>query len=76
VVFFDKETNLKIPADVIGTWDKLPFPDNSFDCVIFDPPHVYHMSEKSIFRDPKESVGAWWGYFNGKTHMFTEIYKG
>lgn len=76
VVFFDKETNLKIPADVIGTWDNLPFPDNSFDCIIFDPPHISHISEKSIHFTPDESRGAsWWGYFNGKPHMLTTIYK-
>jgi hypothetical protein len=78
VVFFDKETNLKIPADVIGTWDKLPFPDNSFDCIIFDPPHVTHFSETSIHLNPKEDGkvwGCWWGGFKGKNHMVREIYK-
>ena len=36
VVFMDKEKNLRIPPDVIATWDKIPYPDDYFHCIIFD----------------------------------------
>jgi hypothetical protein len=79
VVFFDKETNLKIPADVIGTWDKLPFPDDSFDCIIFDPP-FYYGSAPPYFLDIKEnqrgSKNFWYGYpFKTKTEMLVKLNK-
>jgi hypothetical protein len=83
VIFFDKEVNLKIPADVIGTWDKLPFPDNSFDCIIFDPPHTmndvmnWKESSRALHFDPQEKAGgSWWSFFKNKQSYRTQILKG
>lgn len=89
VVFFDKEPNLKIPADVLGTWDKLPWPDDYFHCIVFDPPQ-YFGNACPYFQDPKETplirhykpsgltrMGnlTFYGYpFKNKTEMIRKIY--
>lgn len=38
---------LIIEPDVIGDFRHMPFPDNSFHQVIFDPPHLIHAGENS-----------------------------
>lgn len=60
VVFGDirkKETHLltngqtiHIEADEVMDFRNIPYPDNSFQCVIFDPPHMMKLSEKSWMR--------------------------
>lgn len=44
VTFLDKRSGIygkyKIKPDVIATWDNMPFEDNEFDMVVFDPPHI------------------------------------
>ena len=75
VIFFDKEPNLAIPADVIGAWDKLPFKDDSFDCVIFDPPHQVASPKTKWASDPKGEKCAWYGYFRTRHQLRAEIYK-
>lgn len=35
----DKRTFVVNP-DVVATWDNMPFEDESFDMVVFDPPHI------------------------------------
>lgn len=34
-------------ADVVGDFRKMPFPDNSFYLVLFDPPHLNNLGESS-----------------------------
>lgn len=70
VIFCDKETNLKIKPDVVYKWNELPFKDNSFHCIIFDPPFyarpaskwfkVQHCDPLESNRD-KELGTHWWG---------------
>ena len=69
VIFIDKETNLKIPPDLICEWRNLPnhFPPDYFYCAIFDPnfytrtgtpaPKWYQVHHG----DPQERDGSWWG---------------
>ncbi len=38
---------LKIVPDIIGDFRSIPFPDNKFKLVVFDPPHLIHVGEKS-----------------------------
>ena len=56
VVFMDNrmfEDNLcdgrriKVSPDVVGDFRNIPFPDNSFYLVVFDPPHLVRVGEKS-----------------------------
>ncbi len=39
--------NLKIEPDFIGDFTELPFPDESFYHVVFDPPHLIHGGDNS-----------------------------
>ena len=40
-----KHRHLVIDPDVQCDFTKLPFPDNSFALVVFDPPHVKNLTE-------------------------------
>ncbi len=81
VVFMDKELNLRMPPDVIATWNKIPFPDNYFECVIFDPPQTIATGKSPIHHDPMERESGhgggacWWGWFWSKGQMSREIYQ-
>lgn len=41
---------IKIKPDVVMDFRNLPYEDNTFQCVIFDPPHLFNLSEKSWIR--------------------------
>ena len=80
VVFMDKEENLRIPPDIIATWDDIPYPDNHFRCVIFDPPHVFSLT--SMYnQDPKarpngaKKIPGWYGAFKSKRDAVLQIYN-
>lgn len=38
---------LEIKPDVVGDFRKMPFPDNAFYLVLFDPPHLNKLGESS-----------------------------
>ena len=38
---------LEIKPDVIGDFRNIPFNDNTFDMVVFDPPHLIKVGEQS-----------------------------
>ena len=38
---------LDIEPDVVGDFRNIPFDDNTFDMVVFDPPHLLKVGEKS-----------------------------
>lgn len=53
----EKETHLltngqtiHIEPDEVMDFRAIPYPDESFQCVIFDPPHLFNLSEKSWIR--------------------------
>ena len=39
--------NLDIEPDVVGDFRSIPFPDNTFYMVVFDPPHLIKAGENS-----------------------------
>lgn len=41
---------LKVEPDVLANFKALPFKDNNFKLVIFDPPHLLHAGESSWLR--------------------------
>ena len=41
---------IEIKPDQIMDFRSIPYPDDSFQCVIFDPPHMLNLSEKSWMR--------------------------
>lgn len=58
--------NVVVAPDIIGDFRKLPFDDNEFDLVIFDPPHLINAGDKSWLkikygRLPKDD---WQSYIN------------
>jgi len=64
-VFLDRETRLRVPPDVFGCWKKLPFRDDVFDVVLFDPPHHRLFGPKSLHKIPQSD--SWFGeYLNRK----------
>lgn len=53
----EKETHLLtngqtiyIEPDEVMDFRAIPYPDESFQCVVFDPPHMLNLSEKSWMR--------------------------
>ena len=38
---------LSVDPDVLADFTDMPFPDNSFKLVVFDPPHMIHLGETS-----------------------------
>ena len=41
---------IHIKPDEVMDFRNIPYPDNAFQCVIFDPPHMLKLSEKSWIR--------------------------
>ena len=78
VVFLDKELNLRIPPHIFATWRYLPFRDDSFHCVIFDPPHVFSVTSQ-FNRDPKarphgqNKIPGWYGAFKSRRDATIQI---
>lgn len=38
---------LEIKPDIVGDFRNIPFTDNSFSMVVFDPPHLHRIGENS-----------------------------
>src|SRR4030042_1095732 len=80
VIFMDKEPNLRIPPDIVAKWEDIPFPDDYFHCLIFDPPHIF--SETSQFnKDPKarphgaNKIPGWYGAFKSRHDAVIQIHN-
>ena len=41
---------IHIKPDEVMDFRAIPYPDESFQCVVFDPPHLLNLSEKSWMR--------------------------
>jgi len=51
--------HFKINPDVVSEWKDAPFPDNYFDMIVFDPPHL-------VFKNKNKKLSAMekkYGYF-------------
>ena len=71
VVFMDQEKRLFYPPTLFATWQNLPFRDDVFKAVIFDPPHIF--SETSMYnQNPSarpngaKKIPGWYGAFSSK----------
>ncbi len=73
-VFLDKETRLRVPPDVFGCWERLPFRDDVFNSILFDPPHYAKFGPKSRHSDPRGQ--SWFGMFGTKTKLVRAMAKG
>ncbi len=65
-----KRRNININPDIISEWKNAPFPDNYFDMVIFDPPHLIQKHEHKECSLAKE-----YGHLDAKTYK-REIKEG
>jgi len=78
-VFMDKEVGLARPPDLVGVWEYLPFRDDVFDCVIFDPPHLFKRGLNSFFNQDPTRISnkgfTWYGSFKNKTHCLVSLNK-
>ena len=52
--------HLVIDPDVQCDFTDLPFPDNSFSLVVFDPPHIENLSENAWMRKSYGSLDGDW----------------
>ena len=79
VIFLDEEIRLRIPPHIFSVWRYLPFRDNSFDCIIFDPPHVFSLTSQ-FNKDPKakphgqKKIPGWYGAFKSRIDALTQIF--
>jgi len=51
---------LRVAPDVVADFTKLPFKDNSFDLVVFDPPHLRSLGDKSWMAKKYGKLGIGW----------------
>lgn len=72
-VFFDKRcehydglwknspgSTLDVVPDVVGDFTHMPFEDNSFALVVFDPPHLRRIGENAWMRKKYGQLGENW----------------
>ena len=80
IMFTDKENGLTYKPDIICNWRSLPFSDNRFLAVIFDPPHAWGFGDKSIHSNPNpdrsSGDGSWWGNPNTKRELVLDMIYG
>jgi len=51
---------LNIKPDIVADFRAMPFPDNSFYLVVFDPPHLIRVGEKSWLAKKYGSLESTW----------------
>ena len=76
IMFTDKQEGLKVAPDIICNWRRLPFPDNRFLVVVFDPPHAWGFGVNSIHSDPMASEGSWWGNPSRRKELVLDMIHG
>lgn len=51
---------LVVNPDITGDFRSMPFPDNTFSLVVFDPPHLLRVGEKSWLAQKYGVLSASW----------------
>ena len=51
---------LVVAPDIIGDFRNIPFPENTFSLVVFDPPHLLRAGEKSWLAKKYGVLSATW----------------
>lgn len=52
--------HVNVNPDVIGDFRDIPFPDNTFSMVVFDPPHLRWAGNKSIMKAQYGQLNNTW----------------
>ena len=72
VIFIDKEFRLAIPPDIFADHRHLPFRDDVFNCVIYDPPFQYDSCPPPWWNDPTNK-GRWYGFYSSRRETITMV---
>lgn len=56
----DSERTCIVHPDILCDFTALPFPDNSFSLVVFDPPHLHSVGENAWMRKKYGQLGEGW----------------
>lgn len=72
-VYMDKNPWSKIPPDVVGVWECLPFRDGLFETCFMDPPHKFNRTS-GFWADPKSS--NYYGADIRREKLVSGIYHG
>ena len=85
VVFMDREKELRVPPDVLCDHRAMPFRDNCFELIIYDPPFMARRNPPRYWNDPKEIIfknkrgftasGSWWGLPKTKRELLSTIHQ-
>jgi hypothetical protein len=74
-VFMDKNPWTPRPPDVVAVWEKLPFRDNIFETIIFDPPHkLGRTTGRGMWATPTNP--SYYGIDISKRDFRTGVYHG
>ena len=68
-VFNGNEQKIVVHPDVVGNYEKLPFDDNTFNLVVFDPPHLIRESDTGWIQKK-------YGHFTTKEEALESVSKG
>lgn len=49
-----------VQPDIVADFKALPFPDNTFHLVVFDPPHLIHVSDRAYLKIKFERLRDSW----------------
>lgn len=76
-IFLDKEHDLLIPPDIVAVHEHLPFRDDVFDCVLYDPPYSTNLPPWMLNKKTRPGSGglAWYGLYKTKREMLVSIYR-
>lgn len=59
-VFDIYDKHVDVNPDIVGDFRNIPFLDNTFSMVVFDPPHLRWAGKKSIMRAQYGQLGDSW----------------
>jgi len=76
VIFLDKETKLANPPTVFGDFRKLPFRENCFSLIIFDPPFGINMPPwwTNPSNDRRPGGNSFYGNVKSKRELIKLVY--
>jgi hypothetical protein len=75
-IFMDRETELKVSPDIFCAWEHLPFRDNVFHTIIFDPPHLITKNGPTYYKNPENAggpKGTFYGWYVSKIDLIKRL---
>ena len=82
-IFCDEEPRLKVKPDLVSDWKVLHthFPPDYFHCAIWDPPHIFSLTNQFnktpwFTSNGSKNQPGWYGGFDGKRDAVREIFHG